>query len=1165
MQLLPDSSSLCLAFSDGDIFVIGLDRGAPASEDQVLWPFFIECVGSIEGGIAAMEWSPDKEVFAVATGKGSLLEMTKDFDVVVETELVGGSSGVGWHRGALNRFNLPEALVSVGWGKKETQFHGSEGKEAARRKITAVEQLVDGDSGTPRFSWRGDGNAFCALVPEQGKGRVLHLYTREAGLQYIGERVSHLGDAVAWRPQGNQITSYQLVNGSIDVIFFEPNGLRHGQFSLREPASTKVLSMCWNSDSTILAVELLRNDAKNCAVQLWASSNYHWYLKQEIRDIGSSATCFLWDPESATVLHVLSSDGVYTCIKLYWDTFRNTSIAASSQGTVAVVDGDHALLTPFASKNIPPPMYAWDVSLSAAARYLNLWGDGEHELLLALLCDSSLACYKCSGSSAPQPMWTTRLHVLPRLPHSSVRQACLIAEDVALLLSWNSDAARDELLLVKISNDGACLILADVALPKALAMRLYHHVTFGRTVLELADGSLYSCKDLEPHLSAMPSDCAICAGTINASSAHSRFLAIVALDSRGRLSLNEMTIAADATSFFCHSNFLIFTTISNRVDFVPLMAPGNVHRDAEATESKSPLEHVSRRIERGAFIVTALHGAQSLVLQMPRGNLETIAPRPLVLTTVKAHLDKMEYRDALVLCRRHRIDLNVLVDHNLDRFLANVDRFIRDVDTADYLNLFLSALTPADVTRTLYAALYPNSRSTTQEDEQSDKVNRICTSVGTALDQINPVKYEQAILVSLVKHMPPDYEGALRRILDIKGRPSKSGVYCSPAEEALRYAIFLSDVRSLFDVALGMYNFALALMVAQQSQMDPKEYLPFLHELRQHEGPYRKFAIDDHLRRYNKAIGNLAEAGPSHFEQLLGYMQEHSLYSTAASLFPRGGEEHKAVMRAFAASLLSQAKYDAAGMVLEQAALYEESVDAYSKGLCWNEALSAARRVPFDKERVAELGKDLADELIQEGRFSEAATVFREVLHDTAECVSMLVKSSSWSEAIRIATAGSEMDLLETVVYPAIRDELDTTIQELQDQRHKFDEMFARLGKVRTDRELQKGSLLARPLDLDDGAEPDKVDLMSDTASMKTATTASRSVNSKASRKSSKSRRKEERKRLSGKEGSPYEEEYLVVTLRSLVQSANNGCRGASLRRGCCPRELKLTDCLQAR
>ena len=43
-----------------------------------------------------------------------------------------------------------------------------------------------------------------------------------------------------------------------------------------------------------------------------------------------------------------------------------------------------------------------------------------------------------------------------------------------------------------------------------------------------------------------------------------------------------------------------------------------------------------RRIERGARIVTVVPSTMSLVLQMPRGNLETVMPRPLVMEQVRA-------------------------------------------------------------------------------------------------------------------------------------------------------------------------------------------------------------------------------------------------------------------------------------------------------------------------------------------------------------------------------------------------------------------------------------------------------------------------------------------------------------------------------------------------
>lgn len=37
-------------------------------------------------------------------------------------------------------------------------------------------------------------------------------------------------------------------------------------------------------------------------------------------------------------------------------------------------------------------------------------------------------------------------------------------------------------------------------------------------------------------------------------------------------------------------------------------------------------------------------------------------------------------------------------------------------------------------------------------------------------------------------------------------------------EEAVKYVIFLADADKLFDVALGMYDFSLVLMIAQYAQ-----------------------------------------------------------------------------------------------------------------------------------------------------------------------------------------------------------------------------------------------------------------------------------------------------------------------------------------------------------
>lgn len=92
-------------------------------------------------------------------------------------------------------------------------------------------------------------------------------------------------------------------------------------------------------------------------------------------------------------------------------------------------------------------------------------------------------------------------------------------------------------------------------------------------------------------------------------------------------------------------------------------------------------------------------------------------------------------------------------------------------------------------------------------------------------------RYIQSILSTYVKSTPPDLESALQLLAEIKGEiiitnslfhQATDGALESninEAEEALRYTIFLCDAERLYNVALGMYNFPMVLMVAQQAQM----------------------------------------------------------------------------------------------------------------------------------------------------------------------------------------------------------------------------------------------------------------------------------------------------------------------------------------------------------
>jgi elongator complex protein 1 len=90
---------------------------------------------------------------------------------------------------------------------------------------------------------------------------------------------------------------------------------------------------------------------------------------------------------------------------------------------------------------------------------------------------------------------------------------------------------------------------------------------------------------------------------------------------------------------------------------------------------------------------------------------------------------------------------------------------------------------------------------------------------------------------------------------------------------------------------------------AQVAQKDPKEYLPFLTQMKALEENYRKYSIEMHLKRYRRALGHLAnvhtsvpvvpiasdirQCGEEHFGACMQLMKQHQLYDETIRIFAR--------------------------------------------------------------------------------------------------------------------------------------------------------------------------------------------------------------------------------------------------------------------------------------
>jgi elongator complex protein 1 len=96
-----------------------------------------------------------------------------------------------------------------------------------------------------------------------------------------------------------------------------------------------------------------------------------------------------------------------------------------------------------------------------------------------------------------------------------------------------------------------------------------------------------------------------------------------------KLYANDRLLCNTCSSFFVSHDFLMITTLEHTLRFLALNVDYDEFEFKEDSADFIGYNERIRRIENGAKILTQYD--QSLVLIMPRGNLETIYPRALVL------------------------------------------------------------------------------------------------------------------------------------------------------------------------------------------------------------------------------------------------------------------------------------------------------------------------------------------------------------------------------------------------------------------------------------------------------------------------------------------------------------------------------------------------------
>jgi elongator complex protein 1 len=162
---------------------------------------------------------------------------------------------------------------------------------------------------------------------------------------------------------------------------------------------------------------------------------------------------------------------------------------------------------------------------------------------------------------------------------------------------------------------------------------------------------------------------------------------IVYLTKNNRLYMDNTLLALDTSSFEFFKKFLIFTQTSNTpyniLHIIDLTNFDNImknHTDSNEAIFSPNFNYKTfsmRTLERGSLVVTI--SKINLVLQMPRGNLETIYPRLLVLDEIAKLISEKNYSQAYELARKHKINTNFLYDIDPEGFYTNISEFVGQV------------------------------------------------------------------------------------------------------------------------------------------------------------------------------------------------------------------------------------------------------------------------------------------------------------------------------------------------------------------------------------------------------------------------------------------------------------------------------------------------------
>ena len=312
--------------------------------------------------------------------------------------------------------------------------------------------------------------------------------------------------------------------------------------------------------------------------------------------------------------------------------------------------------------------------------------------------------------------------------------------------------------------------------------------------------------------------------------------------------------------------FILATLNSHELIIIPLTE--NLYSNILSNNARPERSTYRRKIASGATLHVSFD--VEVILHIPRGEIESIRPRPLLISKLRKYLAALNFEKAFNLVRTNRLDMNLLIDDDYNRFVENIKLFIDQVgyqNTKDGFHIFIAEVNDNDCRESenykkIYDA-YKDSKSSNVSSNgisyvpipTSNKKNIIC-------DLFKTITTNLSVFTSCcIRKNPREIKESLLKIKD--ELDSNDPQRMNLAENAIKQIFtIVDDKHKLYLEALGTYDKNIFQIIAKRAHQDPTEVQELQSKLDScSPDAFRRANIDIYLKRFHSALDNLAKSG----------------------------------------------------------------------------------------------------------------------------------------------------------------------------------------------------------------------------------------------------------------------------------------------------------------